>query len=101
MATLVFVLAAGLASAQSPSVIRNTRNTMNAVSNNATAASNQALGIKQNAPSAASATHAAVKISASSSPAGAPSAHAKRRERAKRGGAVLVEQNVQPASPAA
>jgi hypothetical protein len=59
----VCVLAAGLASAQSPSIIQNTRNTMNAVSNNATAASNEALGIHQSAPSAASATHAAAKSS--------------------------------------
>jgi hypothetical protein len=44
---LVSVLAVGLASAQSPSVIQNTRNTMNGVSNNATAASNEALGIQQ------------------------------------------------------
>ncbi len=41
------VLAAGLASAQSPSIIQNTRNTMNAVSDKATAASNEALGIQQ------------------------------------------------------
>src|ERR1700674_2338477 len=54
----VCVLAAGLASAQSPSIIQNTRNTMNGVSNNATAASNEALGIHQSAPAAASVTHA-------------------------------------------
>ena len=59
----VCVLAAGMASAQSPSIIQNTRNTMNAVSNNATAASNEALGIHQSPPSAASATHAAAKSS--------------------------------------
>src|SRR6202521_308880 len=55
------ILAAGLASAQSPSIIQNTRNTMNTVSNNATAASNEALGIHQAAPAAASATHAPAK----------------------------------------
>ena len=60
---LVCVVAAGLASAQSPSIIQNTRNTMNGVSNNATAASNAALGIHQSAPAAASATHAAAKSS--------------------------------------
>ena len=59
----VCVLAAGLASAQSPSIIQNTRNTMNGVSSNATAASNEALGIHQSPPSAASATHAAAKSS--------------------------------------
>jgi len=57
----VCVLAAGLASAQSPSIIQNTRNTMNTVSNNATAASNEALGVHQSAPAAASATHAPAK----------------------------------------
>jgi hypothetical protein len=59
----VCVLAAGLASAQSPSIIQNTRNTMNGVSNNATAASNEALGIHQSAPAAASSKHAAAKPS--------------------------------------
>lgn len=59
----VCVLAAGLASAQSPSIIQNTRNTMNTVSNNATAASNEALGIHQPAPAAASGQHAAAKPS--------------------------------------
>lgn len=43
-AILVCVLSAGLASAQSPSIIQNTRNTMKGVSNSQTAASNQALG---------------------------------------------------------
>jgi hypothetical protein len=60
---LVCVLAAGLASAQSPSIIQNTRNSMNGVSNNATAASNEALGIHQPAPAAASSKHAAAKPS--------------------------------------
>jgi len=81
------ILAAGLASAQSPSIIQNTRNTMNTVSNNATAASNEALGVHQSAPASASATHvpakssgaAAVKPAKSSSThAGASSASAKK-----------------------
>ena len=59
----VCVLAAGLASAQSPSIIQNTRNTMNTVSNNATAASNEALGVHQSAPASASATHVPAKSS--------------------------------------
>src|ERR1700686_3579677 len=60
---LVCVLAAGSAWAQNPSIIQNTRNTMNAVSNNTTAASNEALGIRQSAPptSANRTTHAPVK----------------------------------------
>lgn len=45
MTTLVCVLAVGLASAQNPQIIQNTKALMQGVSNNATAASNQALGI--------------------------------------------------------
>ncbi len=66
-AILVSVLAAGLASAQNPSIIQNTRNTMNAVSSHDTAASNQALGINQSAP-------AAVVPAKSSSSSSGPSA---------------------------
>jgi len=50
MTVLVCMLAVGLALAQSPSIIQNTRNTMNAVSGNAAAASNAALGIQEKAP---------------------------------------------------
>jgi hypothetical protein len=56
-AILVSALAAGMAWAQSPSIIQNTRNTMNAVSNRETAASNEALGVQPSAPAATSATH--------------------------------------------
>jgi hypothetical protein len=63
MTIFVCVLAAGLASAQSPSIIQNTRATMNGVSNNATAASNEALGIRQSAPAVASGKPAAAKSS--------------------------------------
>ena len=108
-AFLVSVLAAGLASAQSPRIIQNTRNTMNTVSNNATAASNEALGTHQPAP--ANAKHAPAKSSGVrvaapvkpyTPPAGARSANAKRweKDRVRRGGAVLVEQSVQPAPTA-
>jgi len=62
----VCVLAAGMASAQSPSIIQNTRDTMNGVSNNATAASNMALQAGDQAPSAASATQSASAPSSSS-----------------------------------
>jgi hypothetical protein len=54
-------MAAGLASAQSPSVIQNTRSTMNGVSGNARAASNQAL-----APQSGSAGANAGRVSANS-----------------------------------
>jgi Tfp pilus assembly protein PilP len=47
---LVSVLGAGLASAQSPTIIQNTRNTMNGVSANSTTQSNAALGANQSAP---------------------------------------------------
>src|ERR1700739_3727887 len=43
---LVCGLAAGLASAQNPQIIQNTKTLMDGVSKNATAASNEALGIK-------------------------------------------------------
>src|SRR3981189_3551802 len=66
MTILSCVLAAGLASAQSPSIIQNTRTTMNTVSSNATAASNEALGVHQSAPAATSATHAPAKSAKSS-----------------------------------
>jgi len=56
-------LAVGLASAQSPSIIQNTRAAMQGVSNNATAASNQALGAHESVPSAASVRHASAKSS--------------------------------------
>src|ERR1700720_1918892 len=95
----VCVLAAGLASAQSPSIIQNTRNTMNTVSNNATAASNEALGVHQSAPAAASATHAPAKsrgvavvtpVKSSSTHAGASAAGAKKPGGAKKIPAVTA-----------
>jgi hypothetical protein len=104
------VLAAGLASAQSPSIIQNTRNTMNTVSSNATAASNEALGVHQSAPAAASATHAPakssgvavvkpVKSSSSSTQAGASSAGAKKTAGAKKIPGVVAGRKAQ-AKPA-
>ena len=60
-AFLVSVLAAGLASAQSPSIIQNTRRSMNTVNDNATAASNEALGLHQPTPAAASARQTPAK----------------------------------------
>lgn len=84
-AILVGVLAAGGASAQNPGVIQNTRDTMNGVSNQATAASNDALGLHQSGvrktvPAAGSAKPAVAKSSgvalapAKSSSPGSPSA---------------------------
>ncbi len=104
---LVSALAAGLAWAQSPRIIQNTRDTMNAVSNHATAASNEALSIHQTAPKAPGATHvrarsseAAVVTPAKSVSPVASSARAKNQGRAKRGGAVLAGQSAEPAPTA-
>jgi Tfp pilus assembly protein PilP len=58
---LVCVLAAGSAWGQNPSIIQNTRNSMNAVSNSTTAASNEALDIKS-APVPASSAQVPVQV---------------------------------------
>jgi Tfp pilus assembly protein PilP len=60
------ILVAGLACAQSPQIIQNTRNQMQTVQNNATAASNQALGDKAASKPAASVHSTAAKKGASS-----------------------------------
>ncbi|MGA2966109.1 MAG: hypothetical protein ABSD64_07845 [Terriglobales bacterium] len=108
MTIFVCVLAAGLASAQSPSVMHNARSTMNTVSTHATTASNEAAGIHQSA--AASATHAPAQpkrvrvfspVKSSTPQAGASSEGAKHRGRMRRGGAILVEPSTEPAPTAA
>lgn len=67
---LVSILAAGLASAQSPNVIQNTRAQLNTVQKNATAASNQALGVNTPAShSPAAAQKPAAQAAASTVPA--------------------------------
>ncbi len=121
MTILGCVLAAGLASAQSPSVIQNTRDTMNVVSNKATAASNEAQGAKQPgvhpaSPAAASVTQATGKSgavavapakpsSSSSAPQSAPQsasqpgaskAGVKTTNGAKRVSAVAARHSAQP-----
>ncbi len=102
------VLAAGTASAQSPSIIQNTRATMNAVSANERAASNAALGVNESAPRAAAPAHVAPKPSGTTS-APAPArissaavkpATPKKREHQPRGAMVLVQQPA-AAAPAA
>jgi hypothetical protein len=60
MAFSVCVLAAGLAVAQNPSVIQNTRATMNGVRDTSTAASNAALGVQQKTAPAAHPSSATV-----------------------------------------
>jgi hypothetical protein len=110
---LICVLVAGSAFAQSPSIIQNTRNTMNAVSNNSTAASNEALGINQSSsadanhvsqaktsPAAASATKASAPKSsvakASAPKASAVSAAPKSKIVVAKAPAVAVHAGVKP-----
>jgi len=112
-AIFVSVLAAGLASAQSPSAIQNTRNTMNAVSDKAPAASKEMVGIKQpgvrqTPPAAASATHDPAKTSgtagvapAKSSPSAASPTAAKTNVGVKRVSPVTGRHSVQPKPVAA
>jgi hypothetical protein len=66
---LVCVMAAGMASAQSPTIMQNTRATTSGVSENATAASNEALGIHPSPAAAAKAKQAAAKPSGVTAPA--------------------------------
>jgi Tfp pilus assembly protein PilP len=61
---LVCVLAAGLAWAQNPQIIQNTKARMDGVRNNATAASNEALGITASGAPVQKATPATAKPSA-------------------------------------
>jgi len=115
-AILGCALAAGLASAQSPSVIQNTRNTMNAVSDKATAASNEALGNKQpgvhpaapatrsappGAGKASGVVAAAAKSSSSSASQTASNAGAKTASGPKRVSTVAGGHSAQPKPVAA
>lgn len=74
---LVLALGAGLASAQSPTIIQNTRNQMNGVRDHATAQSNQALGTSQTAPATVSVKPAPAKSSAAASSTSAKATGAK------------------------
>jgi hypothetical protein len=69
MTIFVWVLASGLAAAQSPSVVQNTRATMNAVHDNSAAASNAALGAPEKTSPATRATHAPADAGVSVKPA--------------------------------
>src|ERR1700677_475572 len=80
-AILVSALAVGMASAQSPSIIQNTRNTMNAVSRSNTAASNESLGPPPSAAATTSTMHAqptAMKVAGGAGPIRAKHAGARR-----------------------
>jgi hypothetical protein len=96
------LLAAGLASAQSPSVIQNTRSTMNGVSSNSASASNQALGTQSSAAPVSS-THNAATLNgvAAVSPV-RPSSPAVKQKAGKKGapGVVAVPQK-SPMAPVA
>jgi hypothetical protein len=87
---LVCVLAAGMASAQSPSIIQNTRDTMNGVSNNATAASNAALQAGDQAPSAANVTQAAGASNATSPFTPGTKSSTKSAHKARKHGAIVA-----------
>jgi hypothetical protein len=81
-AILVSALAAGMAWAQSPSIIQNARNSMNAVSNKNTAASNEALEAPQSAPATGSTTPIQappMKAAASGGPMGVKHPGARKR----------------------
>jgi hypothetical protein len=106
---LVCVAAAGIASAQSPSIIQNTRSTMNGVSSTTTAASNQALGVQQTAPAPANPTHnpakssgnAVVGVKSSPSNAGTESKHAAKHKPHAKGAVVVGTVVPATANPAA
>jgi hypothetical protein len=87
--TLVCILAAGLVSAQSPTIIQNTRDTMNGVSASSTAASNAALGV-QAAP-----TNSPMRISATpvNSPAAARSPHGSKPGGTKHGPRPMAQRS--------
>ncbi len=94
MAILVCGMAAALTStsvsAQNPTIIQSTRNTMNAVSNNSTAASNEALGIHQSAPSKAAPAKSSAAIAVASAPAKVDTAKAGAAKHHAQPKAVLV-----------
>ncbi len=100
---LVCALAAGVALAQNPSIIQNTRSTMNGVSSRATAASNAALSGPASTP--ASSAGAARANGANAAPAKSVSvrpapAGAMGKKHAKRGpNAVLAPQPTVAAAP--
>jgi len=76
---LVSLLAASLASAQSPNVVQNARDTMNGVSNRETAASNEALGMQPSAPPTATGRQAPMRSSAVAVKPGPRHPHGSRR----------------------
>jgi hypothetical protein len=93
---LVSVLAVGLASAQSPSAIQNTRDKTNTVKVKAAAASNAALGVRQPVPAAASAKPAAAPSNRIAvAPGKAKAASAKHTVAAKPVAAVVAKHSAQ------
>ncbi|MGB9205562.1 MAG: hypothetical protein WCB94_16515 [Terriglobales bacterium] len=92
---LVSVLAAGLASAQSPSAIQTTRDKVSTVGVKG-AASKDAVGVRQPAPAAASAKPAAPSSRIAVAPGKASSAAAKQTGAAKPVAAVAAKHSAQP-----
>jgi hypothetical protein len=94
---LVSVLAAGMASAQSPSAIQTTRDKTSTVRVKATAASKDVLGVRQPAPAAASAKPVAAQPSrVAVTPGKASAANANHTGAAKRVAAVAAKHGAQP-----
>jgi hypothetical protein len=93
---LVSVLAAGMASAQSPSATQTARDKTNPVKVKAAAAPKDALGVRPPAPAAASAKPAAPSSRIAVAPEKASSASAKQTGAAKPVAAVAAKQSAQP-----
>jgi len=100
---LVCTLAAGMAWAQSPEIIQNTRAKMDTVQQNKTAASNEALGIKQPAakdshakPAAAPVKSSAAVLKASAAVLKASAAPAKSSTASAKGSTASAKVSVAP-----
>jgi hypothetical protein len=95
------LLAAGLASAQSPSVIQNTRSTMNGVSSNSASASNQALGNQSSAASASSSHNGATLTGVAAVSPVRPSSPAAKQKAGKKAAGVVEVPQKSPMAPVA
>src|SRR5713101_4368413 len=96
---LVCTLAAGMAWAQSPEIIQNTRAKMDTVQQNKTAASNEALGIKQPAAKDSHAKPAATPVKSSAAVVKTSAAPAKASVAPAKATAVSPKPKVVAASP--
>jgi len=97
---LVCTLAVGMAWAQNPQILQNTRTQLNAVQENNKAASNEALGIKQT-PAKSTAAKPAVVSSKPVAPSKAVSAAAKPTVTATKPATTAAKSTVTASKPAA